>query len=608
MANSTLAIVSFVLAGCVIAGVWAAIRKLNQLRAALTLSDAEIARLRLERDEAQSRWEVQRRELEARIAQLAKWEVVADAEGRAAELLFAAQQTVERANAEAGTIRFEAQSIASKLLADAREEAAQSLQTARGQWEQAVREATQLTAESKAAAEALLKTSQAESTEQTSAARMEARKLRDEARSVLESASIQAKAIVEAANQRAETIAGSAYEAMKNAELYEQTVRAMKNLISGYGDAYLIPERSLLDQLADDFSHTQAGEELKRARERTRAMVRAGAAASCQYVESSRRNTAINFVTDAFNGKVDSILSRVRHDNVGTLSQEVQDAFVLVNFNGKAFRDAKITEEFLGARLSELKWAVVAHQLKLEEREEQRRIKEQIREEERARREYERAIRDAAKEEELLRKAMEKAYQKVQQASEAQKAQYELQLADLAERLKAAEERSQRALSMAQQTRRGHVYVVSNVGSFGGDVYKIGLTRRLEPLDRIRELGDSSVPFEFDVHAMIFAEDAPALENQLHKHFLLLQMNKVNHRKEFFRVGLQHVREEVEKLGLSAKWTMTAEAREFRETLAIEKAIKDDPALREAWIKRQLELDPVSEETELEVSPSLDSR
>ena len=120
------------------------------------------------------------------------------------------------------------------------------------------------------------------------------------------------------------------------------------------------------------------------------------------------------------------------------------------------------------------------------------------------------------------------------------------------------------------------------------------MTRRLEPLERVRELGDSSVPFEFDVHAMIFSEDAPSLERQLHKHFIMMQLNKVNHRKEFFRVDLAHIHQEIEKLGLSVKWTMTAEAREYRESLAIENIIKDDPAKREAWIKRQLELENIS--------------
>jgi hypothetical protein len=334
--------------------------------------------------------------------------------------------------------------------------------------------------------------------------------------------------------------------------------------------------------------------ELKTARERSIAMVRSEAAATCEYVEVRRRTTAIRFVIDAFNGKVDSILSRVKHDNAGTLEREIRDAFTLVNYNGEAFRDARILPAYLDARLAELKWAAIVQQLRQDEKEEQRRIKEQIREEEKARREYERALKEAARDEELLRKAMEKALQKVQQATDAQKAIYERQLEDLSEKLRQAEERSQRALSMAQQTKRGHVYIISNVGSFGPDVYKIGLTRRLEPLDRVRELGDSSVPFEFDVHALIFSEDAPALETQLHKHFVVMQMNKVNYRKEFFRVDIGHVRDEVEKLGLNAKWTLTAAAREYRETLAIEQAIRDDPAKREAWVKRQLELEPVN--------------
>src|SRR5690606_34772275 len=140
--------------------------------------------------------------------------------------------------------------------------------------------------------------------------------------------------------------------------------------------------------------------------------------------------------------------------------------------------------------------------------------------------------------------------------------------------------KNQRALSMAQQTRSGNVYVISNVGSFGEEVFKIGMTRRLEPLDRIRELGDASVPFEFDVHAMIYSEDAPKLERELHKSFLRAQMNKVNPRKEFFRVNLTSIREQVETLGIEATWTMAAEARQFRETQALEKELAQDAVKR----------------------------
>ncbi len=163
---------------------------------------------------------------------------------------------------------------------------------------------------------------------------------------------------------------------------------AIRNVIDGYGDRYIIPTRSLLDDLAAEFGHTQAGHALAAAREQTKRMVEEGHAARCDYAESNRRETAIRFVIDAFNGRGDAILSRTKHDNYGTLAQELNDAFALVNQNGSAFRNARILPAYLDARLAELKWAVVVQELRLKEREEQRRIKEQIREEEKARREY----------------------------------------------------------------------------------------------------------------------------------------------------------------------------------------------------------------------------
>jgi len=480
--------------------------------------------------------------LKDKVQRLAKWQKMADAEVQAEALLASARNELVKAESEARRLTEVAQQQASALVADA--------------------DAT-LT-EAKAEADRLNANAQQQATSLLLSAQNEAREIPENAR--------------------------------RQAAAYEQTARAMKNLIEGYGDQYLIPTRSLLDELAEDFGHKEAGEELKRARKNSLLMIRNGTAGRCSYVEANRRETAVNFVVDAFNGKVDSILSRVKNDNVGTLQQAIHDAFTVVNLNGKAFRDATITEEYLAARLEELKWAAVTQQLKLDEREEQKRIKDQIREEEKARKEYERAIREAAKEEDLIRRAIEKAQEQMGHASAQQRADYERQLEELTQRLTDAESRNQRALSMAQQTKRGHVYVISNVGSFGENVYKIGLTRRLEPLDRIRELGDSSVPFEFDVHALLFSDDAPALENQLHKHFVMMQMNKVNYRKEFFKVDLAHIRSEIESLGLSAKWTMTSEAKEYRETLAIEKAICDNPAQREAWTKRQLALEVIDNE------------
>ncbi len=444
-----------------------------------------------------------------------------------------------------------------------------------------------------------------EAKQEAAAAIREARQLAkaktEQADQRVEAASEEAQAIVASARARAEEIAGDAYAAMNRAKEFTDAAQAMKNVIEGYGDAYIVPTYSLLDELADEFGFTEAGKNLKTARDISKSMVKQKRAATCDYAEVTRRDTAISFVIDAFNGKVDTILARSKADNHGTLAQQIRDAFALVNLNGRAFRNARITEEYLDARLNELKWAAIAQALKDEEREKQRQLREQMREEEKARREYERAIKDASKEEDTLRKAMEKAQQQVAAASEAQRAEFEAKLLELQSKLQAAEEKNQRALSMAQQTRAGHVYVISNIGSFGEEVFKIGMTRRLDPNDRVRELSDASVPFEFDVHAMIFHEDAPALEKTLHRHFLRQQVNKVNPRKEFFRLTLADIRNELETLGVETQWTMTAAALQYRESLRIEQQIRENPAIAAEWSQHQLEEVEMEEEIEAAV-------
>ncbi|ABP60022.1 DUF4041 domain-containing protein [Enterobacter sp. 638] len=405
-------------------------------------------------------------------------------------------------------------------------------------------------------------------------ARLKAKERLDNANSradeLISNANDNAMKIVADAESRAKDIAGSAYEAKEFAETYQAVAKSMKNKIEGYGDEWIVPNRSVLDELAENYEFTDAGRELQKARELTKSLIKTSKAASCDYVEPNRRNTAIKFVLDAFNGKVDSTLSKVKHNNYGKLSQEIKDAFQLVNYNGSAFRSAKITDIYLQARLNELKWGVAVNEIMLEEKEEQRRIKEQLREEEKARREYERAIKEAEKEEKTIQQAIDKATKELMLAGEEQRLALEQKLAELQIKFEAAEAKNQRAISMAQQTRSGHVYVISNIGSFGENVYKIGMTRRLEPLDRVRELGDASVPFAFDVHAMIYSDDAPSLENHLHKVFNEKQVNKVNSRKEFFNVGIKDIKSTVANMNIDAHWTMFADAKEYRESLAIE--------------------------------------
>lgn len=380
--------------------------------------------------------------------------------------------------------------------------------------------------------------------------------------------------IEQAARVRAEEIAGAALDAKENAEQFEAVEKAMRNLIKGYGDEYLSPNRPIIDDLMEEYDFKESGQKLAQTKALIKSLLKNGQAADCSYVEDYRRKTAIEFVLDAFNGKVDSILSQVKPHNYDKLEEQIIDAFNIVNHNGKAFRDAHITRAYLDVTLEQLKWAAIVQKIKQEDREEQRRIKEQIREEERAKREYEKARKDAEKEERLIQKAMKEAESKLLSAAEEERSKYEAEIAQLRTNLEEAYAKGERAISMAQQTKQGHVYIISNIGSFGEEVFKVGLTRRLEPMDRVKELGDASVPFEFDVHAMVFSSDAPALEKKLHELLEKNRVNKVNHRKEFFRVPLTSIKAIVEESGYSVHWTLKAEAADYRESLRLEKSGK----------------------------------
>lgn len=196
------------------------------------------------------------------------------------------------------------------------------------------------------------------------------------------------------------------------------------------------------------------------------------------------------------------------------------------------------------------------------EKDEQRRhLREEAQALKELKREKEQAEKDAAR----AKAAIEKNEAALAKAkSEEQTNRLLAQIEELKTALLKAEERRERAQSMAQQTRCGYVYIISNIGSFGEGVYKIGMTRRVNPIDRVDELGDASVPFRFDVHAMIYTEDAPGLESTLHQKFHERRLNLDNYRKEFFRVPLNEIREEVERMGIVTTWVETPKAEQWR--------------------------------------------
>lgn len=277
---------------------------------------------------------------------------------------------------------------------------------------------------------------------------------------------------------------------------------------------------------------------------------------------------SIKMILRAFNGECDSAIAKVKWNNVDKMEQRIKKAYEALNKLGEP-NHISITNSFLKLKLEELFLSHEYEDKKYQEKEEQRQLREQIREEEKVQREIEKAQKDAEKEEERYQKALEKAWEEMEKASDDQKNSMNEKIRELEEQLRLAHENKERALSMAQQTKAGHVYVISNIGSFGEGVYKVGMTRRIEPLDRVKELGDASVPFEFDVHAMIYSENAPELESKLHKHFDRQRLNLINRRKEFFYIKLSEIEEKVKEEFADIQFTKLAQAREFRESEAL---------------------------------------
>lgn len=282
----------------------------------------------------------------------------------------------------------------------------------------------------------------------------------------------------------------------------------------------------------------------------------------------------INLTLRAFNGECDSLISKVRWNNVKSFEERIKKAFSSINRLGES-NNTFITKKYLKLKLKELHLVYECAYKKYQEKEEARDIRAKHREEERAQREFEKARKDAEMEEKRFQKALEKAKKDLGLVSGEKLDELNRQITQLEKNLTEANEAKERAISRAQETKSGHVYIISNIGSFGENVYKIGMTRRLEPMDRVKELGDASVPFTFDLHAMIFSENAPELEGLLHKEFHEKRINKVNYRKEYFNVTLDEIEQVIkDKYGKEVDFVKISEAQQFRETQSIIKQIE----------------------------------
>ena len=273
----------------------------------------------------------------------------------------------------------------------------------------------------------------------------------------------------------------------------------------------------------------------------------------------------------AFNAECDDLVEHIKYNNFESSLKRIYSSCESISKLGQIM-SISVSPSYLNLKTQELELAFEYRQKKQQEKEEQKELRAKMREEARLRKEIEEERKKTEKEQTHYLNALAKLNQQIENASEEEKTALQEKKQELEAHISSLEEALKQIDYRESNQRAGYVYVISNIGSFGENVYKIGMTRRLDPMERIDELGDASVPFNFDVHAMIFSDDAPKLEAALHKAFEARKLNMVNTRREFFNVTLDEIKEVVKQnYDKTAEFVDIPDAEQFRVSLKMKR-------------------------------------
>jgi len=365
----------------------------------------------------------------------------------------------------------------------------------------------------------------------------------------------------------------------------DKEIREKKSEIVELDDTILLQDYGLYSPVYDFASLDEYKNRLADIRNRQKDTVRNGKAAICTTTwtvnNSIMQGTAltnqnIKQIVRCFNDECDVLVGKVKFNNITAYTEKVRRAFTRLNeMNSKSC--VRLTEEYLQLKIEELQLAYEYECKKNEEKERLRQEREILREEARVQKEIEEKRRELEKErahynnwlEQIERQLSECDDREEQLSLEEKKSEFERQVEQINEAIKDVDYRE-------ANKRAGYVYVISNIGSFGENIYKIGMTRRLDPTERVAELGGASVPFKFDIHAIMFSDDAPTLETALHHRFRDRMVNLCNNRKEFFRVSLDEIKEVIrENYDKTVDFINMPIAEQYRETLRLKEEKKD---------------------------------
>lgn len=347
-----------------------------------------------------------------------------------------------------------------------------------------------------------------------------------------------------------------------------------KQLLIEMDEEILVQEFGLYTPYYDFASALDYKEELARIRAKQKDLIKNNKAThgNTQWTVNNNRKKGEKMVKDtqklllrAFNSECDTIVSKVKYTNFDASLDRIYKVAEAISKLG-SLMEISVTAEYLNCKVKELRLAFEYQQKKQQEKEELREARAAQREAAKLQKEIEAERKKFEKEQTHYETALLKVLKALHNEPEnqeliAKKEELEQHLVEVEQSLKDIDYRE------ANQ-KAGYVYIISNIGAFGENVYKIGMTRRLDPQERIDELSGASVPFRFDVHAMIFSDDAPALEAALHRAFEDKKMNMVNNRKEFFKVTLDEIKEVIrQNFDKTVEFTDVADAEQYRVSL-----------------------------------------
>jgi DNA uptake protein ComE-like DNA-binding protein len=285
----------------------------------------------------------------------------------------------------------------------------------------------------------------------------------------------------------------------------------------------------------------------------------------------------IKAILRSFNNECTDAIKKVRYSNFERIIARIKKSF---DQHNKMYEvvDIEMMPEYLQLKEEEAHIALEYQQKKEEEKEKLREEREKEREEKQLQHEIKEQRKQISKQIDHYDKAISELSEKLTGLQGDEKDSLLKEIEELKSKLADYHSQNEKLDYREKNATAGYVYIISNIGSFGKDVVKIGVTRRLEPLDRINELSSASVPFKFDVHALIFSDDAYALEAKLHNKFDEQRINKVNNRKEYFKIPIKEIERELETYkNVTVDFHEQPEADEYKQTLAVEKeeAVQD---------------------------------